>query len=295
MTHLNEVQFFGFVLKYLWIFSLVTISLLFSITIADAYAEEVISSQQRHIPIHFDNLKPGDGIISGNHKIVITYDKLYAIDFEKSKLFIDNTWQARTLISNQGFHIDESVQLKGVSKNQYNISDPVAILTEDRYKEWKYPEESRKPIITPKDENAAPSMGGQNNRENFRFTFANVVEQPTFTTTCTTIFIHNGQATDRYVGVFLDGNYIGSIDLKRDLKEGEILGFGGQFHDIPFEKCFYVTPEGQLILHERGYQHVWRDLNGMEIFHQDKDDGQPSRIVSQDTLDAKMKLAYYLR
>lgn len=104
--------------------------------------------------------------------------------------------------------------------------------------------------VSPKGEGAPPSLSGWNTLDSDRVQFSPVSCDTTFVMSTTEIMILNGCATERFVNVFFDGELIETIDNGRapgaDFRE-TWLGFGGKFVDIPFDKYYMVTDEGELL------------------------------------------------
>jgi len=269
---------------------------MFALLLIPAYADEVISSQHRNQQLHFDNIKAvpvgtPDGVIFGNN-IVQSFSDFYAVDYEKSKSFINDLWQAHTLVTSGSITIDESVDLKGKSKNQYNIAKPVSILTEDRYNEWRNPV-----TIQAKDEGGAPHRSGLGTWDNDKFYFGNVVEQPVFVHSNTELFYLNLKATDRYVPVYYNGIKLpGYIDVGVQPEEGKWLSPGNKPFPLPFDVYYGKTSEGHLLHFGEGYQHVFRDLGSMTV-QNEKEEGlthyEPLR--PEHSYGKQMQLAFYLR
>ena len=118
--------------------------------------------------------------------------------------------------------------------------------------------------ISIRDPNSAPSMGGFSARNNANITFIGA-HDVIFLTTNTEIFIMEGKATQQYVFIFFDGEFIDTIDVGVDPKtQGDWLSIGGKIADIPFDVFYSISSDGHLIHKGAGYQHVFIDLQGVE-------------------------------
>lgn len=215
--------------------------------------------------IHIDSsigFSTRDGLKIGGPVDNIEGNKYVAVDLQTYKNIVDITEQTSGFVTIGDIALDDSVNpyKSFILTNQYDttwVNDDTVVLTLDRYNEIQ-----QILMDNARDENAAPSLSGFNTRDADRISFGNVLEQPVFVMSNTEIHVLSGKAISPWVPVYFDGVLIDIIFTSHGKHENTPwTGFGGEIIDIPFEAYYYVTEEGQLIHHGKGYQHIFRDFS----------------------------------
>ena len=240
-------------------------STVIGVATTSAYADDLVIGEGS------DQIKVSTSISS-----VSFYDG--SVNFEDSSEFFAIDWSLVShLVDTDAFDwfftsgnitYDESVPITTVAGGgEITIVDgDTGIITVEEFKDYLAGQT--------KDYNAAPSMSGFNTRDADRVTFYGLLEDPTFVMSNSEIKILNGKAIQRYIPVFFDSVLIDIIDVgisPSGVGHNTWIGIGGQTVDIPFGAYYEVTPEGKLLNHGDGYQSVFRDLNDMKVFQEDKD------------------------